>query len=371
LVSLIPLQGKKGIDHRKASPISAISNLLEQDESKVSQSVLSFYKDIQAGDAILVNSVSAKYAIFLKQVMPFLCGDVKHKVEADSLLTAVSNQEGNLSSAIGSDFRLMDKSDSIGIPTKVLALVAILNLACDSKANNFDDNVESVINRAGSQLGSSMIRNGDTAYSSNEFLKLAANAFGTTIEEFEARMERDLDQIKSQGFMLVDDGVIRNLDELYNQNNESFKSILEVEPKLAFIPSINSVYIEYQLLGASGSGVVSVSGFSAMGKMYDTPMGKLSILEEDLIAANGFTLVEPEYLNTQIGKHLASLVVLKGRDSGAFKTEIYWINSISNREFTVEVNINLNDESNSTLKNNLFDFLTKSYGEHYIVQLTR
>ncbi len=111
--------------------------------------------------------------------------------------------------------------------------------------------------------------------------------------------------IENQGFVVVDDEHISNIDEFYSKNKEGLKSILELESKLAFIPSRASKHSEYKFLGASAGGVNSACGFSAMNKIFHTPMGKLSILEEDLIAASGFTLVEPEYLNIHIGKHLA------------------------------------------------------------------
>ncbi len=147
------------------------------------------------------------------------------------------------------------------------------------------------------------------------------------------------------------------------KKKDGLKSILEIESKLAFIPSRASQHSEYKRLGASAGGVYSACGFSAMNKIFHTPMGKLSILEENLIAASGFALVEPEYLNTYIGKHLASLIVLKGRDNGAFMSEIYWTNSASNRAFTVKISINLNDPNNSAQKKDLIGFLTKSYGD--------
>ena len=96
--------------------------------------------------------------------------------------------------------------------------------------------------------------------------------------------------------------------------------------------------------------------------MYESPAGLIAITENDLLSSGGFTRVEPEYLNITIGMHDASLFVSKGKDSGRFLSEIYWQNNITGREYTVEINANLNDPAMQAQKALLLDSLSATYG---------
>lgn len=106
------------------------------------------------------------------------------------------------------------------------------------------------------------------------------------------------------------------------------------------------------------------SGYAGIAAVYETPIGKMIVTENDLVISEGFTLIEPEFLNTKIGEHDAPLIVLRGRQSGLFKTELYWYNPLSGREYTVEVNANLKDSSMQKERDLLIEVLSASYGGH-------
>ncbi|MBN4080117.1 hypothetical protein JYT31_00480 [Beggiatoa alba] len=366
-ISLVPQDNIKGIHHKRASSLSAISAILNQDEVKVSKTISSFYASMQEKKTVLSDSVFAKYAIVLKNILPLVCADLEYQKDnekvIDSLISGISKQEKLFASSINSDLHVLKNERHVDIPNQVFAVLIMSKMACNGISSGYMGNeVESVINRAGYQLGTAAIRDGSN--SSNEFLEMAAKQFGSTVEEWEEEKKKELKELKDKGFLEVDDAKIGDLESYYNQNKGSLKSIDEVKEQLAFFPSNAVAKGNYEFLGATAAGVVTDSGYSSIGTIYDTPIGKISIHEEDLVVANGFTSVEPEYLNIKIGKHKASLILLKGKENGKFKTEIYWNNPVSNREYTVDVNINLNDPAIQEKREELLNFLADSYGEY-------
>lgn len=363
-ISLVPQENMKGIHYKRATTLSAISTILNQNEVNVSQTISSFYESMQEEKTVLSDSVFAKYAIVLKNILPLVCADLENKSAnekvIDSMISGTTEQEKLFASSITSDLYNLKNKSSVDIPNQVFAVLIMSKMACDSITENQTNEVESAINRAGFQLGTAAIR--DESYSSNEFIEMASKQFGSTTEEWEAEKKKELEELQEKGFIEVDDEKIGNLESYYNENKAFLKGVEEVKEQLAFFPSDVAVQDSYEFLGASASGVVTDSGYSSMGSIYDTPVGKVSILEEDLVVANGFTSVEPEYLNIEIGKHKASLIPLKGKENGKFKTEIYWSNPVTNREYMVDVNINLNAPDIKAKREELLKFLADAFG---------
>lgn len=365
-ISLVPQDSVKGINYKLATSLSAISAILNQDEVNVSQTISSFYGSLQEENSVLSDSVFAKYAIVLKNILPLVCADLEYNRSneqvLDSVLTGAMDQEKLFASSIASDIHVLKNESRVDIQRQVFAVLIMSKIACDSISEKQGNNVESVINSAGFQLGTAAIR--DQSYSSDEFIEMASNQFGSTAEEWEKEKAQELKELKDRGFIEVDDDKIGDLESYYNMNKGSLKRIEDVKEQLAFFPSDIAVKDGYVFLGASASGVVTDSGYSSVGSIYDTPVGKVSILEEDLVVANGFTSVEPEYLNITIGKHKASLIPLKGKEEGKFKTEIYWNNPVTNREYMVDVNINLNDPDIQEKREGFLNYLAESFGDY-------
>lgn len=362
-VTLIPQSKEAGISYKKASPLSALSEIANQDEAKISAVISSYYEALQNGQEIPSTRSFALYAIMLQNMLPTLCENNFEKQEnktiQDYFSTAAKVSGSSAPVLMESEIKSLASNDRVQVKNETFAILIMTKVVCEQYLDDKEQSPESVINRSGYELGSTVVM--DDAVLSNEIEKMKAAQFGKTPEQMRADKEKQLDELKRNGFITVEDDSIRDIESTYEDNKDSFEAMNQVQEKLAFVPTTVQESGSFKFLGAEAVGAETSSGHSSVSQVYETPIGKMLILEEDKLVSKSFTTVEPEFLNTDIAGVKGSVLPQRGKEDGKFITEIYWSNPVTNREYTVEVNKNLNDPENTQSRKEVIEFLSNNF----------
>lgn len=344
-----------GIESEKATAITALSSILGTNEGDVSSRLKFYYKELQNGKKISANKNTINYAVLLKTLIPSICSD--QESENIKNLIIKSSEDKINGDFVKNDINKIASSEAITVEDSILAIISLSQIACESivkKQKNSD------ITKQGSDDPEKIdYLNGGVVTNDSDFNEAMLKQFGITKSDFLAKKKHDIDEINSKGFIEVDNDEIVNLDQDYQKNKSEFKTLADVASKITFTPSLVIEKSNYTNLGAVPAGTVGDSGFSTISQLYETPMGKVRITEDDIIASNSIISVEPEFLNEKIGGNKASLIVTKAKEKDLYKTEIFWVDDALKKSYTVEINKNLNDPSVKQEKEELLKTLNK------------
>lgn len=364
-VTLIAQEKESGISYKKASPLSALSEIANQDEAKISAIISSYYESLQNGKEIPSTRSFALYAIMLQNMLPTLCENSFEKQESKVIsdyFATVSKVSGNSTPVLmDSEIKSLAANGSVHVKNEAFAILIMTKIVCEQYLEAKEESPESIINSAGYQLGSTVVM--DNAVLSVEMERMKAAQFGKTPEQMRAEKEKQLEELKRNGFITVEDDSVRDIESTYEDNKDSFEAMNQVQDRLAFVPTTVKETESFKFLGAEAVGAETSSGYSSVSQVYDTPVGKMLILEEDKLVSKSFTTVEPEFLNADIAGVKGSVIPQRGKEDGKFVTEIFWSNPVTNREYTVEVNKNLNDPENKESKDEVIEFLSNNFSK--------
>lgn len=364
-VALVPQEKEAGISYKKASPLSALAEIANEDEAKVSAIILSHYEALQNDKEIPSTRSFALYAIMLQNMLPALCENnfekQEIKVVADYFLTSAKAAGSAVPVLMESELKSLDGKRSVHVKNEMFAILAMTKIVCEQHLKSKEETPEAVINRSGHELGSTVVM--DDAAFSDELQKMMAAPFGKTPEQMRADKEKQLEELKRDGFITVEDDSVRDIESTYEDNKDSFKAINEVQDQLAFVPTAIQETDDFKFIGAEALGAETSSGYSSVSHVYDTPLGKMLILEEDKLASKSFTVVEPDFLNVDVAGVKGSVLPQRGKEEGKFVTEIFWSNPVTNREYTVEINGNLNAPENKQGREEVVEFLSNNFSK--------
>ncbi|MBL1294437.1 MAG: hypothetical protein COB61_011295 [Thiotrichales bacterium] len=367
------------LDIDQVTSLTLLSRLSGLSEAELNISISRLYSDLKSARSVALQANMAKFAVLLKVLIPALCDSGEGTFLVDNKGQAVSAVDLNLShlsglassgkllgSSIESDMRRYEIDATVEITKQLFPLLLLSKLACDSINQSAArlSKVDLVLNRAGYQTGSLVIMDPDNP-AINELRELVSSPFGQTASEYTQAVDAVEAGLGKQGIEeIVVDAKIRDVDAYHEQTKASLETMVEVINRLAFYPSPPIEGNDFTFLGAGAVDVDTPSGYTGVISLYDSPIGKILVQENDLLASQGVTFITPEALNAVIGQHPASVVAYKGEESGNYYTEVYWYNSVTSREYTVEVSLNLNDESHKDSKELLFDVLTRHFGKY-------
>lgn len=385
---LTPEKTISGINYEKASISNIFSKMLNKDESEVTARTKELYRKLTNNEPILATEKSAKAALLIKYISRFFC-EADSENTFEELLKYLSNRPD-----FSEDLESLNHGNNINLNTETFPLLLMMRMGCDEishksetikiehkkyshdsnktikedktsyseenrQTNLSSEELADPFSYSSIQTGTIIIN--DSQNTDGGFMEKMTKIFGSTIDDHNTEKNKALNEIKENGFLEVDDSQIGNLDEFYEKNKKLLKSVEETEQELSFSPSKENIDSNYVFLGSTVSGVANDSGFSAIQKIYDTPLGKISIIEEDITSSEAIVSVEKEFLNYNIGKNPASIIVSKGKDNGEFNTEIFWVNPTNNRTYTVELSDNIQDERIINEKKDLLNFLSSNF----------
>ncbi|MBL1294476.1 MAG: hypothetical protein COB61_011490 [Thiotrichales bacterium] len=371
--NIIVEQSIDRLDIDQVTPLTLVSRLMDISEAELDIHIKMLYAGLSKQGFVVLPADMAKYAMLLKAFVPTLCqsseGNRPSNKEGQELsvvdlsvahLSGAANANEVHGLSIISDMHAYDANNTVLLTKQLFPLMMMSILVCDSINQSISrlSDVGSALNRAGYQLGTLVVM--DPNNPAIEELR-ALNPFTQNAAKDEQTIQTENKELE-QGYVEVDDNRISDLEISYEKFKHVLKTADEVIKDLAFLPSPPINETGFDFLGAEGVDVESHSGYTGVFSIYNSPIGKVAIAENDLIVSQGVTFIEPDAFNTVVGEHPAVISVYKGKQSGIFKTEIYWYNAGSSREYTVEVNLNLNDQAQENNKKQLFDVLTRHYG---------
>lgn len=163
--------------------------------------------------------------------------------------------------------------------------------------------------------------------------------------------------------MKKSDSEIYDIEKQYQSEGVFLRNYEIVKKALSFQPSTLIEDPTVDFLGSEGVGVQSSSGFSSVVSVYGTSVGKVTVEELDVNTSNSKTFIDSGAFNIKVGKNKAILSVSKGKYSNQFLSHIYWKDLDSRRDFSVQVNLNLNSPSRVSDRNYLLGILSDKFGE--------
>ena len=228
------------------------------------------------------------------------------------------------------------------LPKQIILMLSMLEVMCESSSAESVD---------------------DFAEIKKPSIATVLSDLGMTEEEYNELILKYKKDYKKHGYVEKSDEEIYNIDEHYNANKGFLKSYNSVRKLLDFEPHALIKESTFSFLGAENIGVQSSSGSSSMISIYETKVGKLSVAELDVSASSSETFIAKQSYNSKVGNNDAILSVSKGKYSGEYLSNVFWKTKDSSREFSVQVNLNLNDPDNQKEKKYIFDVLSKEYVE--------
>ena len=364
-----------GID--QITLLTLMSNLISVSDAELDISIRSLYTNLKKNGAINLSGEMARFAILLKAMVPALCqsdGEGGSPVDRDGKMISPVDlgvsylfdlaETGDIRGlSIISDKNTLDKDNSVSLPKELMPLLVMSKLVCNAlnKRSLLVSDADLILNRAGYQSGSVIVMDPDNP-AIDEIRDLVGNPFNQTGEEYQAAADKAAAQYEEYGYTEVADYQIMDIEFDYELFGHDMETVGKVTERLAFLPSPIIVEPGFRFLGAGAGGAVTDSGLTDIFSIYDSPLGKIQIDEADLITSQGEIFIQPAAFNTTVGAHIASVEVLKGKQSGAYNTAVLWVNENTSRFFTVTVGGNLNAEGQQENKALLMGVLEKHYG---------
>ncbi len=382
------------IDKNSNDSSLAISSLFEEQEDLFNKEIQSLINNIKNKGPIIVTEKFSKFSVLLKYMLPNICKDTASNDEMvyneifDNLYNSLS--KNSRAESFLSDMDNIYNKSEIEANKQTLIIMLFLKIAClninkslEKKDSINSSNASDLLknnNESGGlgsddrsdeskivdpflgtdmQPGTVIINNGFNG--TNEFDNKLLEQFGINNNDWKVGKKKDIKSLEEKGFIEVNKEKIPDIESYYEKHKDELGTLEEVEGKLSFYPE-RIENKEYKLLGVSPSGTIDDEGLSSsLVRVYESPLGKIIINEENLESSNAIVSLDKDFLNIKIGKSPASLVAKKSEDSDNFVTEIYWINNTKNRAYTVEINSNLNSDGGVKKRENLLNFLNNNF----------
>jgi len=169
-------------------------------------------------------------------------------------------------------------------------------------------------------------------------------------------------ELLENGFVSVDDGEIADWESLLALNGPFLVDQKAVSEKLRFEPTsfIEQDGLEY--IGSEAIGAIAKEGSDSVVSLYKTDFGAVSITETDIsdyASADTDDDTQSYFETTKVGESEVLSLVMRGKTTGEFETQLLWADELLNREYTISVNMNANDPTSSSHLENLFALVNK------------
>jgi hypothetical protein len=322
----------------KSAFLDKFGYLLEANPNDVEHQVNDIFLNVFNKRAIKVKPEAVSLATFLNFAMPFFCAAVIEDKNTppetnrffSELLGTLSKHDKAYGEIIKNQYE-----EKKAYSSKVLLYLSLFKVACESKGvTDTTENLEK-----------------DKSW--EEVLK----ELGVPMAE----VDKYRKEYAEKGFAQVPDDQIYDIESHYEQFKGFLKSYEDVRNTLTFNPSPIIEDASFEFLGAEAVGAQSSSGSTAIVSLYETKLGKMSIEELDTETSHSITYTAEDAYNLQVGEQKAMITIQKGESSGVFLSNISWENPETLREYTVEINLNLNDPANDKDRKYLLEVLAKNY----------
>lgn len=164
-------------------------------------------------------------------------------------------------------------------------------------------------------------------------------------EYFSTWKEEYTDEYERNGFVVVDEEAVSNIEELLLSYSNHLRDAEVVVEKLAFKPIFFSDLQGLENIGSEAIGVVAEDGkFQSLVTIYKSNDGLVSFEQMDTSNGN-VTIHGRDEPNLTIGEKDILATVHRGDESGLYETIIVWSDQLFHREYTVRMNFNINDST--------------------------
>ncbi len=335
--SIAPLGG----GYESDSGIAKLAALTRQDKIELERTISDIHDAVRDAHPLQVSRPLAEVGVVLSLLSPYICQEINgNRLEPrllDDFSSVVNNGYGVDKGAVDIYRKSLFEKKQIELPAQIIVSLYFWKSICE-------------------------MFGGGEGKKSDLSLASALAQIGISEEEYERLVTEYNREYNAYGYIEREDDQIYDIDKNYNENKYFLKSYEFARSRLPFSPK---GYIDepgFEFLGADNTGVVSKQGATGIVSIYDIKYGKVSVEEVFVDGVSSKTFVNSNAYNVKIGKQNAVLSVSKGRDSGRFISSIFWRDAQSSIEYSVQINLNLNDESQKKARQFIFEKLVKVFG---------
>lgn len=316
----------------------------------VEREINSTYLRAVKNTPVKVSNDVARLSVFVDFFLPNICyvfadkreGYPEPKIFLDRLLDGLSDESDAHRTEISRAIQNLNASGENVLSRQTLFLLSMFKLACGERG----------------KFTSVSFGERESFHLEDVLLDL-----GISKEDYHARVSEYQREYKEYGYVKKSDSEIYDIEKQYQSEGVFLRNYEIVKKALSFQPSTLIEDPTVDFLGSEGVGVQSSSGFSSVVSVYGTSVGKVTVEELDVNTSNSKTFIDSGAFNIKVGKNKAILSVSKGKYSNQFLSHIYWKDLDSRRDFSVQVNLNLNSPSRVSDRNYLLGILSDKFGE--------
>jgi len=311
--------------------VGALELILNTSGSVINKNVSEDQELLSNGD-VFAEKYTLDQVFLFEHLVENYCVNLKLDSPSQGLLeNRIVEYIGNnelFSPHLHNDIRILQQRSKIAV-----ALLSVMRTSCDS------------LNQVPEQVDSLKEQN------DNELLAL---------DELNKKLAVEL---LENGFVSVDEGELTDWESLLALHEPFLVNQKVVSEKLRFEPTsfIEQDGLEY--IGSEAIGMIAKEGSDSVVSLYKTDFGPVSITEIDMsdYELSDMNNAAPSYFKTtKVGESEVLVFVMRGQTTGNFETKLLWRDELLNRDYTISVNMNVNDSTSSGHLEKLFALVKKT-----------